>query len=138
MLIVMFSYCGFEVIGFAASETAEPRKTIPKAIGYTVASLVSLYIVYIVVLLPLIPTAALNENTSAIVASLSRHGIGWAGTVIAAVIVSAILSSMLATMFGLGAHDALARRRTAMHRALYAIRRTYRTAVSLRPARACC
>ncbi len=102
MLIVMFSYCGFEVIGFAASETAEPRKTIPKAIGYTVASLVSLYIVYIVVLLPLIPTAALNENTSAIVVSLSRHGIGWAGTVIAAVIVSAILSSMLATMFGLG------------------------------------
>ena len=102
MLIVMFSYCGFEVIGLAASEAEDVLKTIPKAIRYTVLSLVVLYILYIAVLLPLIPTAVLNENTSAIVASLSRHGIGWAGTVIGAVITSAILSTMLATMFGLG------------------------------------
>ena len=102
MLIVMFSYCGFEVISLAASETEDVQKTIPKAIRYTVLSLVVLYILYIAVLLPLIPTSVLNENTSAIVASLSRHGIGWAGTVIGAVIVSAIVSTMLATMFGLG------------------------------------
>ena len=102
LLIVMFSYCGFEVIGLAASEAKDVLKTIPKAIRYTVFSLVVLYILYISVLLPLIPTAILDENTSAIVASLSRHGIGWAGTVIGAVIVSAILSTMLATMFGLG------------------------------------
>ncbi len=102
MLIVMFSYCGFEVIGLAASETEDVQKTIPKAIRYTVLSLVVLYILYIAVLLPLIPTSTLNENTSAIVASLSLNGIGWAGTVIGAVIVSAILSTMLATMFGLG------------------------------------
>ncbi len=102
MLIVMFSYCGFEVIGLAASEAADVVKTIPRAIRYTVASLVVLYILYISVLLPLIPTAVLDENTSAIVASLSLHGVGWAGTVIGAVIASAILSTMLATMFGLG------------------------------------
>ena len=102
MLIVMFSYCGFEVIGLAASEAEDIVKTIPKAIRYTVLSLVGLYILYIVVLLPLIPTAMLDENTSAIVASLSLHGIGWAGTVLSAVIASAILSTMLATMFGLG------------------------------------
>ena len=102
MLIVMFSYCGFEVIGLAASEAEDVQKTIPKAIRYTVLSLVVLYILYIAVLLPLIPTSTLNENTSAIVASLSLNGIGWAGTVIGAVIVSAILSTMLATMFGLG------------------------------------
>jgi L-asparagine transporter-like permease len=102
MLIVMFSYCGFEVISLAASEAADVQKTIPRAIRYTVFSLVALYILYISVLLPLIPTAALNENTSAIVASLTRNGVGWAGTVIGAVVVSAILSTMLATMFGLG------------------------------------
>ncbi len=102
MLIVMFSYCGFEIIGLAASETKNPQKTIPKAIRYTVLSLVSLFILYIAFLLPLVPTAVLDENTSAIGASLTRHGIGWAGTVIGAVVVSAIISTMLATMFGLG------------------------------------
>lgn len=101
MLIVMFSYCGFEIIGLAASETAEPHKTIPKAIRYTVLSLVGLYLLYIFVLLPLVPTAALDVNTSAIIASLTRHGIVWAGTVIGLVVISAILSSMLATMLGL-------------------------------------
>lgn len=102
MLIVMFSYCGFEVIALAASETAEPHKTIPKAIRYTVVSLVGLFLLYIFLLLPLVPTRVLNENTSAIVASLTRHGIMGAGTVLGLVIISAILSSMLATMFGLG------------------------------------
>jgi L-asparagine transporter-like permease len=102
MLIVMFSYCGFEIIGLAASEVGEPEKTIPRAIRYTVISLVGMFIVYIVLLLPLIPTATLNENTSAIAASLGLHGIGWAGTVINAVLISAIVSTMLATMFGLG------------------------------------
>lgn len=102
MLIVIFSYSGFEIIAFASSEVKEPTVTIPKAIRYTVLSLVSLFILYILFLLPLIPTAALNENTSAIVASLGRYGIGWAGSVITAVVISAILSTMLATIFGLG------------------------------------
>jgi L-asparagine transporter-like permease len=102
MLIVMFSYSGFEIIALAASEVKDPNKTIPKAIRMTVLSLVSLFILYIVFLLPLIPTAGLDENTSAIVASLGRYGIAWAGTVITAVVISAILSTMLATIFGLG------------------------------------
>ncbi|SHI16105.1 L-asparagine transporter [Sporobacter termitidis DSM 10068] len=102
MLIVMFSYCGFEIIALAASEVKDPGVTIPRAIRYTVLSLVSLFILYIAFLLPLVPTAELNENTSAIAASLTRYGIGWVGTVISVVVVSAILSTMLATMFGLG------------------------------------
>jgi len=102
MLIVMFSYCGFEIIAMAASEVSEPHKTIPRAIRYTVFSLVGMFFLYIVLLLPLIPTAQLNESQSAIVAALLRHGITWAGAVIAVVVVSAIFSTMLATMFGLG------------------------------------
>jgi L-asparagine transporter-like permease len=102
MLVVMFSYCGFEVIALAASETAEPHKTIPKAIRYTVVSLFGLFLLYIFLLMPLVPAQALDENTSAIVVSLTRHGFVWAGTVLGLVIISAILSSILATMFGLG------------------------------------
>lgn len=102
MLIVMFAYAGFEIIGLAASETDNPGKTVPRAINSTVLCLVGLYILSVAVLLPLIPTADLNESISPMVAALNRWGIGWAGTVINIVLITAILSTMLAAMFGLG------------------------------------
>jgi L-asparagine transporter-like permease len=102
MLIVIFAYAGFEVIGLAASEAREPDKTIPKAIMYTTVSLVGLYIISAIALLPLIPTNQLTEDVSPMVAALSRWGMGWASTVINFILVSAILSTMLASMFGLG------------------------------------
>lgn len=102
MLIVIFAYAGFEIIGLAASETDNPRETVPKAIKYTVLSLVGFYILSIIVLLPLVPTANLSENASPMVVALDRQGIRWAGTVINVVLITAILSTMLAAMFGLG------------------------------------
>ncbi|MEH7121098.1 amino acid permease [Neobacillus vireti] len=102
MLLVVFAYAGFEIIGLAASEARNPHETIPKAIRYTVFSLVGLYILYAAVLLPLIPTASLNETVSPMVASLDRWGIGWAGSVLNLVLISASLSAMLAAIFGLG------------------------------------
>lgn len=102
MLVVMFAYAGFEIIGLAASETDNPRKTVPRAILYTVLTLIGLYILSVAVLLPLIPTASLNEDISPMVAALNRWDIGWAGTGINIVLIFAILSTMLAAMFGLG------------------------------------
>ncbi len=102
MLIVVFAYAGFEVIGLAASETKNPHKTIPRAITYTVISLITLYLLTAAVLVLLIPTSELNENVSPMVAALSRWGMGWAGSLINVVLVSAILSAMLGAMFSLG------------------------------------
>ena len=102
MLIVMFSYAGFEVIGLAASEARNPRDTIPRAILYTVICLVGLYVLSVAALLPLIPTDAINEAVSPMVAALKRWGMDWAGTLINFVLITAILSTMLAAMFGLG------------------------------------
>ncbi len=102
MLIVIFSYAGFEIIGLAASEADNPTKTIPKAISHTVLILIGFYIVSIAVLLPLIPTSSLSEKFSPMVAALDRWGIGWAGNAINFVLITAILSTMLAAMFGLG------------------------------------
>ncbi|WP_238906678.1 amino acid permease [Clostridium sp. YIM B02506] len=102
MLIVMFSYAGFEIIGLAASEARDPRKTIPRAITYTVLCLVGFYVISIGVLLPLVPTAELSESISPMVVALNRWGISWAGTVLNLVLITAILSTMLAAMFGLG------------------------------------
>lgn len=102
LLIIVFSYAGFEIIGLAASEADNPHKTIPRAILYTVVSLVGLYLLSIFVLLPLIPTSSLSENVSPMVAALSRWGMGWAGEIINFILVSAILSTMLAATFGIG------------------------------------
>ncbi len=102
MMIVIFSYAGFEIIGLASSEAHDPNKTIPRAILYTVVGLVGLYILSAMALLPLIPTAVLTEDVSPMVAALTRWGMGWAGTVINFILVTAILSTMLASMFGLG------------------------------------
>jgi L-asparagine transporter-like permease len=102
MLIVIFSYAGFEIIGLAASETSNPRETVPKAITYTVICLVGFYIVSTALILPLVPTADLSEDVSPMVAALNRWGIGWAGRALNLVLITAILSTMLAAMFGLG------------------------------------
>ena len=102
MLIVMFTYAGFEIIGLAASETNDPSRTVPKAIRNTVVGLVVIYVGAIAVLLPLIPLASITEDVSPFVAALSRHGLGWVGTSLSYVLVTAILSTMLAATFGLG------------------------------------
>ncbi|WP_315068570.1 amino acid permease [uncultured Clostridium sp.] len=101
MLIVVFAYAGFEIIGLAASEADNPKETIPKAINYTVIALVGLYILYVIALLPLIPTSELNEDISPMVAALNRWGITWAGNIINFVLITAILSASLASMFGI-------------------------------------
>lgn len=101
MLIVVFAYAGFEIIGLAASEADNPKETIPKAINYTVISLVGFYILSIITLLPLVPTSELSENISPMVAALDRWGITWASNIINLVLVTAILSASLASMFGI-------------------------------------
>ena len=102
ILIVMFSYAGFEIIGLAAPETRRPKENVPKAIRKTVFILVGLYILSIALLLPLISTSALGTNSSPFVAALNNQGIAWAGSVLNIVLITAILSTMLAAMFGLG------------------------------------
>lgn len=102
MLIVVFSYAGFEVIGLAASEARDPHRTVPRAIGLTVAALIGLYVVAVAVLLPLVPTGTLTTEVSPLVAALTAWRLTWAGNVVNVVLITAILSTMLAAMFGLG------------------------------------
>ena len=102
MLIVLFGYAGFEIIGLAASEARNPHQTIPRAINATVISLLSLYIVVIALILPLIGTSDLTSKASPMVAALNFRGLSVAAGAINFVLVTAILSTMLASTFGLG------------------------------------
>lgn len=102
MLIVLFTYAGFEIIGLAASETENKEKNIPRAIHLTVFWLVFLYILCISVLLLLVPTSSLSENVSPMVTALNLYQMTWAGTAMTIILISAILSTMVAAMFGIG------------------------------------
>ncbi|MGI5921207.1 MAG: amino acid permease [Syntrophomonadaceae bacterium] len=102
MLIVLFTYSGFEIIGLASSETREPHKTIPRAIRMTIISLLVLYLSVMVLLLPLVPTGQLSPGTSPMVTALTVRGLGSIAGVMNFVLVTAILSTMLASTFGLG------------------------------------
>ena len=102
MLIIMFSYAGFEIIGLAACEAKQPRRTVPRAIRNTVFGIVGLYVVSIGVLLPLLPAAGIEEDISPFVLALKIQGIEWATTAMNIVLITAILSTMLAAMFGIG------------------------------------
>ncbi|BBB92044.1 MAG TPA: amino acid permease [Methylomusa anaerophila] len=102
MLIVVLTFAGFEIIGLAAAEARDPARTVPQAIRYTVAALVGLYVLAFLSLLLLIPTAALTDHASPLVAALTRWGLTWAGAAMNVVLITAILSTMLAAMFGLG------------------------------------
>ncbi|MFR3728020.1 amino acid permease [Lacrimispora sp.] len=102
MLIVLFTFAGFEIIGLAASETENKEKNVPRAIHLTVFWLVTLYILCISVLLLLVPTKALSDDVSPMVTALDRYQMTWAGTAMTVILISAILSTMLAAMFGIG------------------------------------
>jgi AAT family amino acid transporter len=102
MLIVMFAYAGFEVIGLAAPDAANPQQTVKRAIAYTITGLVSLYILSITVLLPLVRTAHISAEVSPLVLGLASAGLSWGASVMNLVLITAILSTMLAAVFGLG------------------------------------
>jgi AAT family amino acid transporter len=102
MLIILFSYAGFEIIGLAASESREPQKTIPRAIKATVMLLVGLYVTVIALMLLLVSTESLSTEISPMVAALNNRGLGVAGGIVNLVLVTAIISTMLAATFGLG------------------------------------
>ncbi len=102
MLIVIFCYAGFEVIGLAASEARDPQKTVPRAIKATVVTLLGLYIAVIALLLPLISTGGLSAKVSPLVQALNMQGLGVAAGLVNLVLITAILSTMLAATFGLG------------------------------------
>lgn len=101
MLIVMFTYAGFEIIGLAASETQDPHKNVPKAINYTVLILAGMYTLSITLLLFMVPHENLTEDVSPFVAALSLQGINWASNIMNVILVVAILSTMFAAGFSI-------------------------------------
>lgn len=102
LLVVIYAYSGFEVLGLAAAEAKDPRKTVPVAIHKVVTILLTLYIISVGIILALIPTDEISGDRSPMVAALEHYGFDWAGNILNIILITAILSTMLASMFGVG------------------------------------
>ncbi|MGC4378379.1 S-methylmethionine permease [Fictibacillus sp. Mic-4] len=93
MLAVNFAFSGTELIGIAAGETANPEKTIPKAIRTTLWRLIIFFVGTIVVLSALLPVSDAGVAKSPFVTVLERIGVPYSGDIMNFVILTAILSA---------------------------------------------
>lgn len=65
LVIIMFSFGGLELVGVSAAETAEPHKTIPKAINQVIFRILIFYVGAVAVMLILKPWTEMAQNIAA-------------------------------------------------------------------------
>lgn len=102
MLLVMFCYAGFEVLGLAAPDARDPERMVPRAINLTTLLLVLLFMGVAVLLVLLLPLGLISMDVAPTVAALNYRGWRLAASGLNLVVMSASLSTMLAAIYGLG------------------------------------
>lgn len=93
LLTVVFAFSGTEVIGVAAGETKDPGTAVPKAVHTTVLRLVIFFIGSIGVMAALIPWKESGVDTSPFVLVFQSIGMPFAGDIMNAVVLTAVLSA---------------------------------------------
>ena len=93
MLAVNFAYSGTELIGIAAGEAVDPKRTVPLAIRTTIFRLVLFFVGTIIVLAILLPNDSKGVLESPFVAVFERIGLPFAADIMNFVILTAILSA---------------------------------------------
>lgn len=102
LAFLMFAFGGIELIGMAAAEAKDPKKTIPKAINQVVFRILIFYIGSLAILLSLVPWNQLDLgglDKSPFVMIFSQMGIGWAAHLLNFIILTAALSVYNSGMF---------------------------------------
>ncbi|NOJ79620.1 amino acid permease [Myxococcus xanthus] len=98
--LCFFAYSGFGMMANAASDVANPKKTIPQAIFLAIGVVTVLYVGLSVTVLSLVPPAELARNADTAVAQAARPVLGSAGFIIVALgALLATASAINATLF---------------------------------------
>ena len=99
--LVVLGYSGVETLAVTAGETAQPEKSVPRAISNVIWRIAILYIGSIFVMLIAFPWSALvGHHTSPYVLLFTRIGLPLAATVINAIIITSGLSSSNTGLYG--------------------------------------
>ncbi|AEG14128.1 amino acid permease-associated region [Desulfofundulus kuznetsovii DSM 6115] len=100
LLLVIFAYSGIQVVCMTAAQATNPRHTIPRAVIGTGLTVTFLYTCAIFVLVGLLPWFTVPVASSPFVTVLERLRIPFGSHLLNAIIITAVLSSMNTTMFG--------------------------------------
>lgn len=91
-LIAGFSFQGTELVGIAAGESENPKKTIPKAINTIFWRIIIFYLGTIFVVSAIIPYTEAGVNTSPFTLVFERAGIAAAASLMNVVILTSVIS----------------------------------------------
>lgn len=100
--IAFFAFVGVELVGAAAAETANPRRTLPRAINAVPLRVAIFYIAALLVILTVVEWRRFDSNQSPFVAMFSLAGLGGAASIVNFVVITAASSSANSGMYSTG------------------------------------
>lgn len=100
--MVFFAYQLIEFVGVTTSETANPRKVLPKAIKEIPTRVIIFYIGSLIAIMSIFPWAKLPTNESPFVMVFELAGIKWAAALVNFVVLTSAASALNSTLYSTG------------------------------------
>jgi GABA permease len=94
VVIVIFSMCGAEIVTIAAAESPDPARAIAKATNSVITRIALFFVGAVFLLAVIVPWDELKPGTSPFVAAFNVMGIPYAGDIMNAVVLTAVLSCL--------------------------------------------
>ncbi|HFL3936506.1 TPA: amino acid permease [Streptococcus agalactiae] len=102
--MVFFAYLAIEFVGVTTSETANPRKVLPKAIQEIPMRIILFYAGSLLAIMAIFPWQQLPVNESPFVTVFKLAGIKWAAALINFVVLTSAASALNSTLYSTGRH----------------------------------
>lgn len=100
--IAFFAFVGVELVGTAAAETANPRRTLPRAINAVPVRVAIFYIAALLAILVVIPWRRFSSGESPFVMMFALAGLGAAASMVNFVVMTSAASSANSGLFSTG------------------------------------
>lgn len=100
--MVLFSFVGIEMVGMTASETADPKKIIPKAINEIPLRIILFYVGSLLALMCIYPWQFISATSSPFVQVFKSAGVQAAASIINFVVLTAAASACNSSLFTTG------------------------------------
>ncbi|WP_225425863.1 amino acid permease [Furfurilactobacillus siliginis] len=100
--MVVFAFVGIEMVGMTASETADPKTVIPKAINEIPMRIILFYVGSLLVIMSIYPWSAVSPDSSPFVQVFQNVGIKAAAGIINFVVLTAAASACNSSLFTTG------------------------------------
>jgi D-serine/D-alanine/glycine transporter len=100
--IAFFAFVGVELVGTAAAETADPRRTLPRAINAVPLRVAIFYLGALLAILTVVPWRHIASGESPFVTMFALAGLGAAASVVNFVVITSAASSTNSGVFSTG------------------------------------